>query len=73
VEDRWIEPVVAAADEHLPEFEQAFGDPAAWGPTKAIVAEMERRGVDLSDRAAVNEAIGAINAENLAPPAPRRR
>ena len=26
VEERWIEPVVAAVDEHLPEFEEAFGD-----------------------------------------------
>jgi hypothetical protein len=66
VDERWIEPVVAAVDEHLPEFEKAFGDPAAWGPAKAIAAEMERRGIDLSDRAAVSDAISAINAENLA-------
>ena len=66
VEDRWIEPVVAAVDEHLYEFEEAFGDPAGWGPAKALAAELERRGVDLSDRTAVENAIGALNAENLA-------
>jgi hypothetical protein len=58
--------VVAAVDEHLDEFEEAFGDPAAWGPAKALAAELERRGVDLSDGTAVENAIGALNAENLA-------
>lgn len=66
VEEPWVGPVVAAVDEHLAEFEEAFGDPAAWGPAKALAAELERRGVDLSDRAAAENAISAVNAENLA-------
>jgi hypothetical protein len=66
VEERWIEPVAAAVDEHLAEFDEAFGDPAAWGPAKALAAELERRGVDLADRTATEEAISALNAENLA-------
>jgi hypothetical protein len=66
VDERWVEPVVAAVDEHLAAFEDAFGDPAAWGPAKAIAAELERRGVDLTDRAATESAVTALNAENLA-------
>jgi hypothetical protein len=66
VEERWVEPVVAAVDEHLAEFEDAFGDPAASGPAKALAVELKRRGVDLSDDAATEDAISALNAENLA-------
>jgi hypothetical protein len=66
VEPRWIGPVVAQIDVALPEFEDAFDDESAWGPAKAVVAELAARGVDLGDRKAVDEAISELNAESLA-------
>ena len=66
VEERWIEPVIAAVDEHVGQFEAAFGDTATWGPAKALAMELQRRGVDLADRAATEDAVRALNAENLA-------
>lgn len=66
VETRWIEPVVQAVDTHLPTFASAFDDESNWGPAKAIAAELVRRGVDLSDRAATEDAVRALNAETLA-------
>lgn len=66
VEERWIEPVVAAVDECKQEFAEAFDDKAAWGPAKEVAAELVGRGVDLSDREKVDEAVRALNAERLA-------
>jgi hypothetical protein len=66
VAPEWIEPVVAEVDEHLEEFEEAFDDEASWGPAKQIVAELERRGVDLTDRESVDRGIRQLNAESLA-------
>ncbi|MGH3518978.1 MAG: hypothetical protein ACRDQ7_16460 [Haloechinothrix sp.] len=66
VEPRWIEPVVQAVDDCLPEFTEAFGDRSAWGPAKQMAAELHARGVDLSDRAAVDDALSQVNAERLA-------
>jgi hypothetical protein len=66
VDPRWIEPVVAAVDEYLPMFTDAFDDERSWGPAKQIVAELTARGVDVTDRAAVDAAIGELNAEKLA-------
>lgn len=66
VEERWIEPVVAAVDECKQEFAEAFDDEAAWGPAKEVAAELAGRGVDLSDREKVDDAVRALNAERLA-------
>ncbi|MCW6005226.1 RecX family transcriptional regulator [Micromonospora sp. CPCC 205371] len=66
VEPEWIAPVVAAVDAHLPVFAEAFDDSTAWGPAKQIAAELAARGVDLSDRDAVDGAVRALNAERLA-------
>ena len=66
VAPEWIEPVVAEVDASLPEFEEAFDDESSWGPAKVVVAELAERGVDLSDRAAVDDAIRQLNAEQLA-------
>ncbi|WP_433381517.1 hypothetical protein ACQPZX_17245 [Actinoplanes sp. CA-142083] len=66
VAERWIEPVVAAVDEYLDEFAEAFDDESGWGPAKAIAAELAGRGVDLDDRAAVDQGVHALNAERLA-------
>jgi len=63
---RWITPVVEAVDTYLPEFQEAFDDHAAWGPAKEIEAALAERGVDLTDKQAVEEAIHALNAERLA-------
>lgn len=66
VEPPWIEPVVAQVDVALPEFEEAFDDESAWGPAKSMVAELTRRGVDLTDESTVRDAIRGVNAEQLA-------
>lgn len=66
VEDRWITPVVEAVDSCAPEFADAFDDDAAWGPAKQVAMELLARGVDMSDPDAVDAALRALNAENLA-------
>lgn len=67
VDPEWIEPVVVAVDAHLPEFEKAFGDTSTWRPAKQLATALVARGVDLTDKEAVDAAIREINAENLAP------
>ena len=66
VAPEWIEPVVAAVDTWQPAFEEAFDDKAAWGPAKQVVTALEERGIDLTDRGAVDAAVRGLNAENLA-------
>lgn len=66
IADRWIEPVVAAVDEHKEAFAEAFEDETGWGPAKEIAAELVGRGVDMSDRELVDDAVRALNAERLA-------
>jgi hypothetical protein len=66
LDPRWITPVIEAVDTHLPGFREAFGDHTAWGPAKQIAAALTDRGVDLTDRQAVNDAVHALNAERLA-------
>lgn len=66
VEERWIQPVVQAVDIHLAEFAEAFDDESSWGPAKEMAAELEARGIDLSDRAAVDDALRELNAGRLA-------
>jgi hypothetical protein len=58
--------VVAAVDEHLPEFEESVDDESSWGLAKEVVAELTSLGVDLTDREAVEREIHAINAPRLA-------
>ncbi|MDJ0343082.1 hypothetical protein QMK19_24515 [Streptomyces sp. H10-C2] len=65
VADRWITPVTTAIATHLPDFEAAFGEHTAWGPAKQTAAALAARGIDLTDRAAVDTAIRALNAERL--------
>jgi phytoene dehydrogenase-like protein len=66
VDPRWITPVADAVDAHLPEFRQAFDDRTSWSPAKQIAAALTDRGIDLTDRQAVDDAIRALNAERLA-------
>jgi hypothetical protein len=66
VDPRWIEPVVAAVGQHLPEYEAAIDDEASWGPAKQIAAELAARGIDLTDKAAVDAVISELNATRLA-------
>jgi hypothetical protein len=66
IDPQWITPVVEEVDSHLPEFRDAFNDHSAWGPAKEIAAALADRGVDLTDRQAIEEAIHALNAERLA-------
>jgi hypothetical protein len=66
VAPQWIEPAVAAVDEHEREFRERFDDERAWGPAKTIATALQERGIDLTDREAVDDAIRAYNAEQLA-------
>jgi LytS/YehU family sensor histidine kinase len=59
-------PVLEAVDTHLPAFREAFDDHTAWGPAKDIAAALTDRGVDLTDRQAVDAAIRALKAERVA-------
>jgi hypothetical protein len=66
VEEEWIEPVVAAVEEFEEQFRTSYDDEASWGPARQVVALLQERGVDLDDQAAVEQAIQAFNAEQLA-------
>lgn len=66
VDAEWVEPVVAAVDIHLPGLLAAADDESAWGPAKQIAAELTARGVDLTDKAAVDAVIRELNAARLA-------
>ncbi len=66
VAPEWIEPVVAEVDASLLEFEEAYDDQSSWGPAKAVAGELAKRDIDLTDREAVDDAIRALNAEQLA-------
>lgn len=66
LDPKWITQVTDAVDTFVPEFRDAFGDQTAWGPAKQIVAELMDRGIDLTDREAIDSAIHALNAERLA-------
>jgi hypothetical protein len=41
-------------------------DESSWGPAKQIAAELAARGVDLTDKAAVDAVISELNATRLA-------
>lgn len=66
IDRQWISPVVDAVDTFLPEFHDAFDDETTWGPAKQVAAALTERGVDLTDRHAVDDAIRQLNAEQLA-------
>ncbi|WP_368679937.1 hypothetical protein R1X32_00890 (plasmid) [Rhodococcus opacus] len=66
VDRQWISLVVDAVDTFTPEFQDAFDDETAWGPGKQVVAALSERGIDLTDRHAVDDAIRQLNAEQLA-------
>ena len=65
LDKQWIAPVVAAVDEYLGDFRAAFDEETSWGPAKQIATALADRGVDLTDRAAVDDAVRALNAERL--------
>ncbi|WP_377273773.1 hypothetical protein [Peterkaempfera sp. SMS 1(5)a] len=66
VAPKWITPVAAAVKTHMPGFRAAFDDSSAWGPAKQAAAALTARGVDPRDRNAVDAALRALNAEQLA-------
>jgi hypothetical protein len=66
VDPDWIGPVVDAVDTYLPVFHDAFDDETAWGYAKHVAAALTERGVDLTDRHGVDNAIQQLNAEQLA-------
>ncbi len=66
VDPQWIEPVVAAVNIFLPEYLAAVDDESSWGPAKQIAAELTARGIDVTDKAAVDAVISQLNAARLA-------
>jgi hypothetical protein len=66
IDRQWISRVVDAVDTFLPEFHDAFDDETTWGPAKQVAAALTERGVDLTDRQAVDDGIRQLNAEQLA-------
>ena len=48
------------------EYEAAIDDETSWGPAKQIAAELTARGIDLTDKAAVDAVISELNATRLA-------
>lgn len=63
---RWHEPVVAAVHEHTDEFFAAYADESNWGPARQLADWLSQQGVDLTDREAVDDAVGQWNATGLA-------
>lgn len=63
---QWIAPVPDAVETYLPEFHAAFDDHTAWCPAKHIASTLAERGIDITNRQAVDNAIRALNAEQLA-------
>jgi len=59
-----IEETVKAVAEHVPEFAEAMRDPSRYGPAKAVLLDMQRDGVDLTDLAEVQRWTDAFNARN---------
>lgn len=57
-----IQEAVVAVDKYAQEMLEAADDPTAWGPAKAMVQAMGRRGIDLSDQAAVQGFVDEVNA-----------
>jgi hypothetical protein len=41
-------------------------DESSWGPAKQIAAELTARGIDVTDKAAVDAVISELNATRLA-------
>lgn len=61
-----VTPVQDAVHEWTDEYLELLDDPSAAGPAKALLTELIARGVDLDDKKAVDSAISAYNAEQLA-------
>lgn len=66
IDRQWISLVVDAVDTFLPEFHDAFDEQTSWGPAKQVATALAERGVDLTDRHAVDDGIRQLNAEQLA-------
>lgn len=64
VEPRWIEPVLAAVEEHAEEFFETYEDAA--GPARQLLTRLTAEGVDLTDKDSVDAAVSRFNAEQLA-------
>lgn len=61
---RWIEPVLEAVDDWLPDYQEALG--TASGPAQEIAAALLARGTDLDDKDAVDQVVRELNAARLA-------
>ena len=61
LEDLWIDETVAAIDRWIPDFQKAVGNPANFGPAKAMFTTMLDEGVDPADPKAVEAWMEAFN------------
>jgi hypothetical protein len=76
-----IAEAVEAAYEHAPEMIELAQDPEEWGPAKILVLGIQQRGIDPTDRAALNAFVDEVNenggidvlADSLAECQPLRR
>jgi hypothetical protein len=59
----WIEPVRAAVDEHAATFQEAYAREIERDEAE-LAAELAARGVDLTDEAAIEEALRLLEAEH---------
>jgi hypothetical protein len=66
LDQRWVDQATAAVDEHAEAFAAAYDDQSAWGPAKQITLALQERGIDLTDKDAVELAVRQYNAEQLA-------
>ncbi|HET7396905.1 MAG TPA: hypothetical protein VFJ94_00145 [Intrasporangium sp.] len=58
--------VVATVGELTPEFRDAAGDESSFGPGAQVLRALQAQGADLTDRAALEQAVRAYNAGRLA-------
>jgi len=56
-----IAEAVAAAYEHAPEMIELSQDPGTWGPAKTMALAIQRRGIDISDQAALDNFVAEVN------------
>jgi hypothetical protein len=54
---------VEAAYDYAPEMIDLASDPASWGPAKTIALAIEKRGIDVSDKTALDDFMNEINSK----------
>lgn len=66
INPQWSATVLDAVETYLPPVPHRVRQPHRLGPAKHIATALIERGIDLTNRQAVDDAIHALNAERLA-------